>query len=324
MIDIQGGVPVTIQQMKYLMAIVYAGSISEAAKQLYVAQSSVSASMRELENEFGFEIFTRGSRGVSLTRKGENLAVDVKTILEKIESLDSKFKKRNEQHNSFSVATQHHLPGIDAFCQFIQAATGAPYNFAYLEMKTSDVLHAVSNGLADIGIMFLASSAKDLMIQRIRKLGLVFNNIAYKPVHIYLHESHPLAAHPMIYPEELNDYPFITYDLAVDNDSAFTDILNYTQKQVVHVTDRAAAYTLLRDIHGYLSGSGFPTKDEKKNGIRVVPLCGGETWEIGWLSKVNIAENEMTPVFLRYLIDRFDADDKSQNKLNQDPNYRLR
>ena len=70
----------TIQQMKYLMAIVYAGSISEAAKQLYVAQSSVSASMRELENEFGFEIFTRGSRGVSLTRKGENLAVDVKTI----------------------------------------------------------------------------------------------------------------------------------------------------------------------------------------------------------------------------------------------------
>ena len=83
MIDIQGGVPVTIQQMKYLMAIVYAGSISEAAKQLYVAQSSVSASMRELENEFGFEIFTRGSRGVSLTRKGENLAVDVKTILEK-------------------------------------------------------------------------------------------------------------------------------------------------------------------------------------------------------------------------------------------------
>ena len=195
----------TIQQMKYLMAIVYAGSISEAAKQLYVAQSSVSASMRELENEFGFEIFTRGSRGVSLTRKGENLAVDVKTILEKIESLDSKFKKRNEQHNSFSVATQHHLPGIDAFCQFIQAATGAPYNFAYLEMKTSDVLHAVSNGLADIGIMFLASSSKDLMIQRIRKLGLVFNNIAYKPVHIYLHESHPLAARPMIYPEELND-----------------------------------------------------------------------------------------------------------------------
>lgn len=59
-------------------------------------------------------------------------------------------------------------------------------------------------------------------------------------------------------------------------------------------------------------------------GIRVIPLCGGETWEIGWLSKVNIAENEMTPVFLRYLIDRFAADDKSQNKLNQDPNYRLR
>ena len=289
------------------MAIVYAGSISEAAKQLYVAQSSVSASMRELENEFGFEIFSRGSRGVSLTRKGENLAVDVKTILEKIESLDSKFKKHDKPHNSFSVATQHHLPGIDAFCHFVQTENDNPYDFSYLEMKTSDVLHAVSNGLADVGIMFLTSATKDLMIQRIRKLGLVFNNISYKPVHIYLHESHPLASRHMIYPEELNDYPFITYDLAVDSDSTFTDVLNYTQKQVIHVTDRAAAYTLLRDIHGYLSGSGFPTKDEKKNGIRVIPLCGGETWEIGWLTKASIVENEMTPVFLRYLTAQFET-----------------
>ena len=96
-------------------------------KQLYVAQSSVSASMRELENEFGFEIFTRGSRGVSLTRKGENLAVDVKTILEKIESLDSKFKKRNEQHNSFSVRDAAPFwPGIDAFCQSISSRNRCP------------------------------------------------------------------------------------------------------------------------------------------------------------------------------------------------------
>ena len=301
----------TIQQMRYLMAIVYAGSISEAAKQLYVAQSSISASMRELEREFGFEIFTRGSRGVSLTRKGETLAIDVKTVLEKIESLDSKFKRHSAQQHSFSVATQHHLPGIDAFCRFIHDTDSEQYSFNFLEMKTSDVLHAVSNGLADVGIVFLTSATKDLMIQRLRKLGLVFNNISYKPVHIYLHESHPLASHAMLYPEELGAYPFITYDLAVDNDSAFTDILNYTHRRVVHVTDRAAAYTLLREIHGYLSGSGFPTKDEKRNGIRVIPLHGGETWEIGWLTKVNVVENEATQSFLQYLIAQFETNAES-------------
>ena len=316
MIHNQGGASVTIQQMKYLMAIVYAGSISEAAKQLYVAQSSVSAAIRELENELGFEIFVRGSRGVSLTKKGENLAIDVKTILEKIESLESKFKKHGEQQNSFSVATQHHLPGIDAFCRFIHDTSDVQYHFAYLEMRTSDVLHAVSHGLADIGIVFLTSSSKDLMIQRIRKLGLIFNNISYKPVHIYLHESHPLADRLIIYPEELADYPFITYDLAVDNDSAFTDILNCTQKKVIHVTDRAAAYALLHDAQGYLSGSGFPTKAETENGIRVIPLHGWEVWEIGWLSGVNVIENEMTPVFLRYLIAQFETDPEGIKSLS--------
>ena len=297
----------TIQQMKYFMAIVYAGSISEAAKQLYVAQSSVSASMHELEEEFGFEIFTRGSRGVTLTRKGESLAIDVRNVLEKLDALDSKYKDHPTQEHSFTIATQHHLPGIDAFCQFIHESQDRSYSFSYLEMRTTEVLNAVSNGMADIGIMFLTSASKEMMIQRLRRLGLVFNHIAYHPVHIYLHESHPLANRPILFQEEIDSYPIISYDRSVDNDSSFTDVLNYTQPHILHVTDRAAAYTLLRDVHAYLSGSGYPTKDEVLQGIRVIPLEGADPWEIGWLSKVSSGENELTQQFLHHLLHQFQA-----------------
>jgi DNA-binding transcriptional LysR family regulator len=47
----------TLQQLKYILAIVDCGSISEAAKQLYISQPSLSNAVKELEEEFGIEIF---------------------------------------------------------------------------------------------------------------------------------------------------------------------------------------------------------------------------------------------------------------------------
>ena len=54
----------TIQQLKYVIAIAESGSISTAAQKFFVAQSSVSKALSELEKELGFPIFNRSNRGV--------------------------------------------------------------------------------------------------------------------------------------------------------------------------------------------------------------------------------------------------------------------
>ena len=51
------GVPMTIQQCRYAIEIAKTGSFSEAAKQLFVAQSSLSVSIKALEQELGIRIF---------------------------------------------------------------------------------------------------------------------------------------------------------------------------------------------------------------------------------------------------------------------------
>ena len=43
----------TIQQCRYVLAIARSGSMNEAAKKLLVSQASLSAAVRELEDEFG-------------------------------------------------------------------------------------------------------------------------------------------------------------------------------------------------------------------------------------------------------------------------------
>ena len=56
-----------IEQLQQLLQIVAEGSMNEAAQKLYVARSSLSTSMKNLEAELGAPIFERTTRGVTLT-----------------------------------------------------------------------------------------------------------------------------------------------------------------------------------------------------------------------------------------------------------------
>lgn len=57
----------TLQQLRYVIAIVQAGSFNMAARQLFISQPSLSKSMAELEKEMGIALFQRTSRGALLT-----------------------------------------------------------------------------------------------------------------------------------------------------------------------------------------------------------------------------------------------------------------
>ena len=81
----------TIQQMKYFITVADSGSISEAAKRLYAAQSSVSSAIKEIEFYYGVTAFSRDSKGVCLTKEGEELLIEFKGILTRLEFLDAKY-----------------------------------------------------------------------------------------------------------------------------------------------------------------------------------------------------------------------------------------
>ncbi len=60
----------TIQQLKYILAVAETGSITEAAKELYLSQPSLSGAIKEVENEAKLKIFNRCRTGVALTTEG--------------------------------------------------------------------------------------------------------------------------------------------------------------------------------------------------------------------------------------------------------------
>ena len=60
----------TIQQLKYVLMVSEAGSITEAAKKLFISQPSLSNAIREIEKEAGISIFSRSRTGITLTKEG--------------------------------------------------------------------------------------------------------------------------------------------------------------------------------------------------------------------------------------------------------------
>jgi DNA-binding transcriptional LysR family regulator len=58
-------------QLKYYVAVVQEGSISQAAKALEMTQPPVSMQVRLLERELGCTLFERGSRSITLTEEGK-------------------------------------------------------------------------------------------------------------------------------------------------------------------------------------------------------------------------------------------------------------
>ena len=61
----------TLQQLRYVTTIANIGSISEAAKRLFVSQPSLTKAIKELEKEMGITIFDRTNKGITVSKEGE-------------------------------------------------------------------------------------------------------------------------------------------------------------------------------------------------------------------------------------------------------------
>jgi DNA-binding transcriptional LysR family regulator len=73
--------------LEYFVAVAGELSVTEAARRLYAAQSTVSAGLRSLETELGVQVLHRTTKTVELTAAGEELLTEARRILDGVERL---------------------------------------------------------------------------------------------------------------------------------------------------------------------------------------------------------------------------------------------
>jgi len=75
----------TLTELKYVVAVAEARHFGRAAERCFVSQPSLSASVKNLEEELGVTLFERGKRGVFLTDAGEQIVAQARRALEEAE-----------------------------------------------------------------------------------------------------------------------------------------------------------------------------------------------------------------------------------------------
>ena len=128
----------TLQQLKYVIAVADKGSITEAAKSLFIAQPSLSAAVRDLEEEIGTEIFARNSRGILITPEGAEFLGYARQVVQQAALIEDKYITRQAVKKRFAVSTQHYSFTSSAFVELVRAQKSDAYEFILREGKTYD------------------------------------------------------------------------------------------------------------------------------------------------------------------------------------------
>lgn len=293
----------TIQQLKYVIAIAECGSISMAAQRMFVAQSSVSKSVAELEKEMGITIFNRNNKGVYLSEDGTNFLSYARQVIEQTELLEREFKSAPPPRRVFSVSSQHYAFVVNAFVELVKEYGEDKYEFTLRELKTAEIIEDVRTRRSDIGILFLSRFNKEVITHILSNEEMEFVKLFTAKPHVFVSWKNPLALKKKVTLEDLKAFPRLTYDQGIKNSFYFAEELHITEespKNIV-VSDRATLFNLLIGLNGYTIASGVLSSDLNGDDIVSIPLVSDEYMDIGYITLKDKPLNAITNRYIEHL-----------------------
>lgn len=275
----------TIQQCKYVLKVLECGSFNEAAKQLFVAQSSLSVSVKTLEQELNIKIFERSLGGVYLTEEGTEFVRYARQFVELNDFVTGRYKADPTCKHLY-LATQHYDFVADIFSKLVNETTDQQYRFSLREMKTYDVIHETENAYCDIGIIAIKSCDTGVMERYLSKKGLVFTPFIKAMPHVFVRKGHPLSQYQRITLSQLRDYPSLSYEQGEHSTSFFTEeLIGITGDRQVEISDRASLMNVLLATDCYTIGTGIMPSLLNEGRIVSIPLSSDDYYSIGYLTR---------------------------------------
>ena len=292
----------TIQQCKYVLEILKMGSFNEAAKTLYVAQSSLSASVKSLETELNIKIFERSNNGVCLTSDGAEFVRYASQIIEQNNFILEKYKFGNNCPKLY-IATQHYDFVADIFGKMLNSVTDDNYKISLIETKTYIVIQQVERGYCDIGIIAIKNTDYDIMKRFLINKKLDFTTVFKTSPHVFVRKEHPLCNRNVLTYTELLKYPFVSYEQGKHNISFFTEeIMEISDvKKHIEIGDRASLMNVLLTTESYTVGTGIMPSTLNEGKIVSIPLESNSYYNIGYILHTDRKCSDLTDSFINML-----------------------
>ncbi len=293
----------TLNQLKYVIEISKQNSINDAAKSLFISQPSLTAALKSLEQEIGFEIFTRTNSGITLTVKGEEFLGYAKSVVEQYDILDAKYISKSNIKRTFQVSMQHYTFAVNAFMSVIDQYGMDEYEFEVHETRTYDVIENVKNQKSEIGVLYMNDYNSAVLQKILRDAGLKFIPLFDCSIYAYMSKKNPLAAKKQVTMKDLDDYPCLAFSQGDHNSFYFAEevLSTYEYKRLIRVSDRATILNMMVGLNGYTLCSGIICEDLNGTDYCAVKLKTKEKMTIGYIARKHSKISEMGQKYIEEL-----------------------
>lgn len=293
----------TLKQLKYIVTVADTGSVTEAAKRLFIAQPSLTSAIHEIENEYNLTIFYRSNKGIKLTPEGDEFLGYARQVLEQASLIDERYTGKSSLKQKFSVSAQHYSFVVEAFVELVKQYDGDKYEFHMRETETFDIINDVAHLNSEIGILYMNKFNETVMKKTLRDNGLSFNSLFIAKPHIFTGKNSPLAKKKAVTLDDLSPYPRLSYEQGSHNSFYFSEEILSTMdcdKELI-VRDRASLFNMIIGLNGYTICSGVISSELNGSDIVSIPLKIDDYMDIGYILPSAIKPSALTQQYIRIL-----------------------
>jgi LysR family hydrogen peroxide-inducible transcriptional activator len=185
----------TLQQLKYIVALDLKRHYTKAAELCFVTQPTLTIQVKKLEDEIGTVIFDRNTTPLTPTPIGEILIAKAKSILREVDEF-----KELAYDNTSSISGQYTLGIIPTIAPnllplFLESflKSNPKIKLVIKEMQTDFIIDALHNGTLDIGIV--STPLKDKTIREI--------NLYQEPFLVYCNDKNTFGTSKIVKQDDL-------------------------------------------------------------------------------------------------------------------------
>ena len=191
----------TFQQLQYLLAIHDAGSVSTAAKALFISQSSLSIALASVESELGCRIFVRSTQGLTLTPEGKQVIGHARRICESHRLLTDSVKPTKPQ---FRLGAIEYVPARNAFMRLLdENRQRKDVSFAFCGI--ANYPNRLVRGEIDMAVNLSFSQYDEHVFEDAKKQKLLCQKLGSIPACIRIGKKHRLYGKKDLKPEDFVD-----------------------------------------------------------------------------------------------------------------------
>lgn len=264
-----------IKYLEYIVEMAKCGSINRAAQNCFVSQSHLSNIIKNVEEEIGYAIVRRDSRGISLTDDGNLFVQEAEQILQRYENIIT-IPEWHEKTQSLDMICSPSSVIFEYFLDFINENPSVQESDTLREGGIRLIFKNIISQYARLGIISLFSQRKENYVAFGESYNLEVSVLLdHIPVTVVMAKDHPLSTLPIIHIEDLHQHALVV-DANVDFDDTLSILGIKTMKNVLFISDRGSMMDALRKGHFVSVVIQLPESDLSLHKLVCRPLVGIE------------------------------------------------